>query len=326
MGISKIPDGGGGTGTVTSVGLTVPARQTVTGSPVTTTGTLAVTDNVQVANTVFSGPTTGADAAPTFRALVAADVPAGFIKGTAADAAGVLYQNGTANTATTNAALTYSTSTGLTNTAPYVSTRGTLSGASSPSFSSTTTWNNAATTFVHNFVNVTDTTSATASLLSDLQVGGVSKFNIRKDGRIVTTGQILGTHFSATNPSGYIGWGDSGRSLFLSPADGVLELTNNGQNDFNRLQFGGTTSSFPSLKRSTTSIQVRLADDSAFAPISASTVTLATIYTVATLPTGVEGMRAAVSDATAPVFLTTLTGGGAVHCPAYYNGTAWVAA
>jgi hypothetical protein len=35
-----------------------------------------------------------------------------------------------------------------------------------------------------------------------------------------------------------------------------------------RLQFGGTTSSFPSLKRSTTSLQVRLADDSAFGSIS----------------------------------------------------------
>ena len=30
----------------------------------------------QSANTVFSGPTTGAAAAPTFRALVAADIPA----------------------------------------------------------------------------------------------------------------------------------------------------------------------------------------------------------------------------------------------------------
>lgn len=49
------------------------------------------------------------------------------------------------------------------------------------------------------------------------------------------------------------------------------------------------------------------------------------VYTVATLPAGAEGAIAAVSDAIAPVFLGVLTGGGTVHTPVYYNGTAWVA-
>jgi hypothetical protein len=49
------------------------------------------------------------------------------------------------------------------------------------------------------------------------------------------------------------------------------------------------------------------------------------VYTVATLPTGVTGRRAFVSDATAPTFLGTLTGGGAVFCPVFYNGSAWKA-
>ena len=49
-------------------------------------------------------------------------------------------------------------------------------------------------------------------------------------------------------------------------------------------------------------------------------------YTVATLPTGVIGMRAYVTDqltscATAGM---ALTGGGAVTCPVFYNGSAWV--
>lgn len=60
---------------VTSVGLTLPSIFTVTGSPVTTAGTIAATLAVQSANFVFAGPTTGAAAAPTFRALVAADIP-----------------------------------------------------------------------------------------------------------------------------------------------------------------------------------------------------------------------------------------------------------
>lgn len=47
-------------------------------------------------------------------------------------------------------------------------------------------------------------------------------------------------------------------------------------------------------------------------------------YTVATLPTGVVGQRAYVTDATAPTFLGTLTGGGSVTCPVFYNGSAWV--
>ena len=49
-------------------------------------------------------------------------------------------------------------------------------------------------------------------------------------------------------------------------------------------------------------------------------------YTVATLPTGVVGMRAYVTDALLPTYLGTLTGGGAVKCPVFYNGTAWVSA
>ena len=37
-----------------------------------------------------------------------------------------------------------------------------------------------------------------------------------------------------------------------------------------------------------------------------------------------EGDTAFVTDATAPTYLGTLTGGGAVVCPVFFNGTAWV--
>ncbi len=67
----------GGLGTVTSVALTVPAEFSVSGSPITGAGTLAVTKANESANTVWAGPTSGSAAAPTFRALVAADIPAG---------------------------------------------------------------------------------------------------------------------------------------------------------------------------------------------------------------------------------------------------------
>lgn len=68
--------GGGGSGTVTSVGLAMPAIFSVAGSPVTTSGTITVTLATQAANAFLGGPASGAAAAPTFRALVAADYPA----------------------------------------------------------------------------------------------------------------------------------------------------------------------------------------------------------------------------------------------------------
>lgn len=49
-------------------------------------------------------------------------------------------------------------------------------------------------------------------------------------------------------------------------------------------------------------------------------------YTVATLPTGSQGDKAYVTDALAPTFLGTLTGGGTVVTPVFHNGTAWVSA
>lgn len=69
------PAGGGGGGSVSSVALSLPDIFQVTGSPVTSSGTLTGSLVAQAANRVFAGPASGADAAPTFRALVAADVP-----------------------------------------------------------------------------------------------------------------------------------------------------------------------------------------------------------------------------------------------------------
>lgn len=69
---------GGGSGTVTSVALTAAPSSVfnVSGSPVTTAGTLDLSMDDQAANKVLAGPTTGADAAPAFRALVDDDIPA----------------------------------------------------------------------------------------------------------------------------------------------------------------------------------------------------------------------------------------------------------
>ncbi|HLY12575.1 MAG TPA: hypothetical protein VKW04_24945 [Planctomycetota bacterium] len=65
---------GCGTGTVTSVALTVPSIFGVSGSPVTTSGTLGVTLNSQAANLFLAGPASGAAATPTFRGIAYQDL------------------------------------------------------------------------------------------------------------------------------------------------------------------------------------------------------------------------------------------------------------
>lgn len=63
-------------GTVTSVGVDLPTTEfTITSSPVTTSGTILATWKTQSANTVFAGPTSGGAATPSFRSLVATDIP-----------------------------------------------------------------------------------------------------------------------------------------------------------------------------------------------------------------------------------------------------------
>lgn len=64
-------------GSVTSVGLSAPSIFSVSGSPVTMSGTLTFTSNTQSANTVYAGPSAGPAAVPTFRSLVVADLPTG---------------------------------------------------------------------------------------------------------------------------------------------------------------------------------------------------------------------------------------------------------
>lgn len=82
-GFVLITDGSGNTswvsnasgGTVQSVALSLPNIFSVTGSPVTSTGTLTASLVNQTTNFVWAGPGTGSAAAPTFRKLVGADLP-----------------------------------------------------------------------------------------------------------------------------------------------------------------------------------------------------------------------------------------------------------
>jgi hypothetical protein len=82
--------------------------------------------------------------------------------------------------------------------------------------------------------------------------------------------EAIGGTFTAANTNA-IRWNN--RSQFLSPSDGVITLVNWASTDFSRLQFGGTSSSFPAIKRNGAGIDIRLADDSGYAAVNASAFT-----------------------------------------------------
>jgi hypothetical protein len=70
--IGRQPIGGGGS--VTSVALSAPAPFSVAGSPINTSGTLALSFASQAANTFLASPN-GAAGVPSMRSLLAADIP-----------------------------------------------------------------------------------------------------------------------------------------------------------------------------------------------------------------------------------------------------------
>ena len=92
---------------VTSVALALPSILTVSGSPVTSSGTLTGTLTTQAVNVIFAGPSSGASAAPTFRSLTTADIPTlnQNTTGTAANVTGTvaISNGGTGNTTATAA-------------------------------------------------------------------------------------------------------------------------------------------------------------------------------------------------------------------------------
>ena len=116
-----------GAGTVTSVGLSLPSDFTVTGSPVTSAGILTGTWASQTANKFLASPN-GSTGTPSFRAMVAADVP-------------TLNQNttGTAGSLAGGAtgSVPYQTSSGVTTF--LAAGTGVLVGGSAPSYSTTPT-------------------------------------------------------------------------------------------------------------------------------------------------------------------------------------------
>jgi len=73
--------------------------------------------------------------------------------------------------------------------------------------------------------------------------------------------QPLSVHVPSSN--GIFAWTSS--SYLSAPSDGIIRLNNNAGTGFTRLNFGGDTSSFPALRRTSTNVEAVLADNSDWA-------------------------------------------------------------
>jgi len=149
------------------------------------------------------------------------------------------YLFGADSQATANPSV-YSTQTVATTLLGSTSLTGDTLTASAPVLNLAQTWNNAAVTFKGVVVNATDTTSAAASLLIDLQITGTSKFSVKKDGS-VSTGIWQGTAVGVA----YGGTGQTTASAgfnALSPVTTTGDLiVGNGTNSSTRLGIGSTS-------------------------------------------------------------------------------------
>jgi hypothetical protein len=102
--------------------------------------------------------------------------------------------------------------------APLVLSSGTIT-ASEPILDLSQTWNNSGVTFEGIKFNVTDTASAAASELLDLQVGGTSLFSVDKSGKtVIASGTAIALQFGAGSLA----------PQFSAPANGVLAFLYNG--------------------------------------------------------------------------------------------------
>jgi hypothetical protein len=115
----------------------------------------------------------------------------------------------------------------------------------------------------------TNTLTVTPNTTSTL-VGGAAAVRLDAVRIAIATGGTDRLAFSGGGDAFFgstLIWNWSSRTRFSSPADGQFLIQNNAGTDFSLLQFGGTTTSFPALKRSSTVLQARLANDSDFCPL-----------------------------------------------------------
>jgi hypothetical protein len=92
----------------------------------------------------------------------------------------------------------------------------------------------------------------------ELQTNGATRFTIATNGAITCSSSL-----SVTSQIVFQGNANIAGNI----GSGIIRLNNHLSTGFDRLQFGGGTTSFPALKRDSTVLQARLANDSDFCPL-----------------------------------------------------------
>lgn len=104
--------------------------------------------------------------------------------------------------------------------------------SSSPLLDMAQTWNAGGTTFTAMKINVTNTASAAASMLIDLQVGGTSKFSVTRAGVVTSSASVVTFNLHASNAlyltsdSGLISIGASNDTILARDAANTLAQRN----------------------------------------------------------------------------------------------------
>ena len=146
--------------------------------------------------------------------------------------------------------------------------------------------------------------SGSTSNLMNLQVGGVYKFKSLANGDAYVARDFY-TGGSVVSATGFFAGVGGNAEGFIHNSAGVVQLYSDDPTNL-RLQIGGTTSSFPALKRSTTSLQVRLADDSNYGGFTTGDLTVALAKQL-TITEGTSG-RAGQTTLVAGTKAITVTG------------------
>jgi len=116
-------------------------------------------------------------------------------------------------------------------------------------------------------------TTPTSNLVFDVSINGgafATVLTLLSSNLIATNGTFQSTSVTL-GATGTLSW--AARGSIKSSADGIIELFNAAQNNFTRLNFGGTTSSFGAIARNGAGISIVLADGSANAALTALSVT-----------------------------------------------------
>ena len=124
-------------------------------------------------------------------------------------------------------------------------------------------------------LNMTNTASSASSLLMRVGSGGAARFTVDANGAIVSQSGITLSGGVVVGASQSLNF--TGRGFIFCPSDGVIKLSDGSNASLNRLQLGGTTSSFPAIKRNSAAIDFRLADDSGYANITSAAAAATTV-------------------------------------------------